>query len=467
MVKKRPNAPSDKTTSLERLSFRITQTKTYRLLTCLKSKLSCFNHWLKAKKTRQWILAFVLSLFLCIFCYTIDNQPYNLLERSQLYYLLERPFRPKAQSYDTNVCFINVSHDRQLVYINPDDHDAGNTDITDRRKLLQFLRKVEEDGVKYKYIMMDIRFDKELKTEYDDSLFHQIARMPNIVIAHHYYGGKDDQIADPVLRPKVGMSDYQILGNVSNFSRYTFLQEKRPSLVLKMYDDYIGQPTSIKQWGNLPVYFSERHLCANSPMLYISGTIYSIMNLPAPEEDNDMTLFDYMAAYPYYEDLGADFLLLDGRDWNADMDGKYIVVADFENDIHDTYVGKVPGAYISWMAYKYLLSRRHILSWTYVFLSLVVYTLIIYFLFYINSVARKEEYAGNDVAQTLLSFVRWIGSFGLLYVVTFLFYRFFQIRFNITAPILFITVIINFFIQIINKHEKGNPTDGTPCATDR
>jgi hypothetical protein len=362
------------------------------------------------------------------------------------------------------VCFINISHDRQLVYVNPDDHDAGNTDITDRRKLLQFLRKIEDDSVKYKFIMMDIRFDRDLQTEYDDSLFHQIARMPNIVIAHHYYGEEDDQIADTVLRPFVGMSDYQIKGNLTNFSRYTFLQNKRPSLALKMYDDCLGQPTSIEQWGDIPVYFSDHHLCANAPMLYITGNIYSIMNLPAPEEDNDMTLFDYMASYPYYEDLGADFLLLDGRDWNADMDGRYIVVADFENDIHDTYVGKVPGAYITWMAFKYLVGGHHILSWTYIFLSVIGYMLIIYFLFYIDGVANKPEYKDNKVAQSLLSAVRWLGSVGLLYLVTFLFYRFFQMRFNITFPIMFITIVINFIIQISNKHEKSITTDGDPIA---
>jgi hypothetical protein len=365
------------------------------------------------------------------------------------------------------VCFINVSHDRQLVYVNPDDHDAGNTDITDRRKLLQFFRKLEEDHVKYQFILMDIRFEKGFETEYDDSLFHLIARMPNIVIAHHYYGEGEDQLADPILRPKVGMSDYKIIGNVSNFSRYTFLQKKKPSIALKMFDEHQGQPTSIKQCGNLPVYFSKRHLCANSPLLYITGTIYSIMDLPAPEEDNDMTLFDYAAAYPYYEDLGADFLLLDGRDWNADMDGRFIVLADFENDIHDTYAGKVPGPYINWMAYKYLLGGHHILSWTYILISLIGYTLIIYFLFYLNTVANKPQYEDNKVAQSLLSAVRWIGSLGLLYLVTFLFYRCFQMRFNITIPILFITIVINFIIQISNKHEKDNPTVGTPGATAR
>lgn len=441
-------------------------TRVHRWFSRFSSKVSCFITRLKAKALRQWLLAFVLSLFLCIICYIIDNQPYNKLEESDLFFFLERPFQLKPNTCDTNVCFVNVSHDRQLVYINPDDHDAGNTDITDRKKLLQFLRKIEEDQVKYKFIMMDISFDKELKTEYDDSLFHQIAKMPNVVIAHHYYGEDNDQIADPVLRPNVGMSDYRIIGNISNFSRYTFLQKKKPSLALKMYDG-INQPTSIKQWGNLPVYFSNHHLCANSPMLYISGNIYSIMDLPAAEEDNDMTLFDYAAAYSYYEDLGADFLLLDWRDWNADMDGKYIVVGDFENDIHDTYVGKVPGAYITWMAYKYLVGRHHILGWLYILLSIIGYTLVIYFLFYINAVANKPEYKENKVAQSLLSAVRWIGSFGLLYLVTFFFYRFFQMRFNITIPILFISIVINFIIQISNKHEKDNPTDGALDAATR
>lgn len=438
-----------------------------RLFSRLSSKVSCFITWLKAKTLRQWLLALVLSLSLCILCYVIDNQPYNKLEVSDLFYFLERPFQLKPHTCDTNVCFVNVSHDRQLVFINPDDHDAGNTDITDRKKLLQFLRKIEEDHVKYKFIMIDISFDKELQTEYDDSLFHQIAKMPNIVIAHHHYEEKDDQIADTVLRPKVGMSDYRIIGNVNNFSRYTFLQKKKSSIALKMYDDYIGQPTSIKQLGNLPVYFSDHHFCANSPMLYISGNIYSIMDLPAPEEENDMTLFDYAAAYSYYEDLGADFLLLDGRDWNADMNGKYIVIGDFENDIHDTYAGKVPGAYITWMAYKYLVGKHHVLSWVYILLSIIGYTLVIYFLFYINAVANKPEYKENKVAQRLLSAVRWIGSFGLLYLVTFLFYRFFQMRFNITIPILFISIVINFIIQVSNKYAKDNPTNDAPNAPTR
>lgn len=446
------------------MTSRVENSKTHKFFSHLSAKLSDVFHWLTDTSQKRWTVAFVCALVLSAICYVLDNQPYNKLEDSRLFYYLERPFQPKTKAYDTNVCFINISHDRQLVYVNPDDHDAGNTDITDRRKLLQFLRKIEDDSVKYKFIMMDIRFDRDLQTEYDDSLFHQIARMPNIVIAHHYYGEEDDQIADTVLRPFVGMSDYQIKGNLTNFSRYTFLQNKRPSLALKMYDDCLGQPTSIEQWGDIPVYFSDHHLCANAPMLYITGNIYSIMNLPAPEEDNDMTLFDYMASYPYYEDLGADFLLLDGRDWNADMDGRYIVVADFENDIHDTYVGKVPGAYITWMAFKYLVGGHHILSWTYIFLSVIGYMLIIYFLFYIDGVANKPEYKDNKVAQSLLSAVRWLGSVGLLYLVTFLFYRFFQMRFNITFPIMFITIVINFIIQISNKHEKSITTDGDPIA---
>ena len=256
------------------------------------TKLSGFLHSLVSTTFRQWIVAFVCSLAICISCYIIDNQPYSILEDSDLYYLLERPFQPKIQSCDTDVCFVNVSHDRQLAYINPDDHDAGNTDITDRRKLLQFLRKIEDDQVKYKYIMMDIRFDKNLKTEYDDSLFHQIAKMRDIVIAHHHSDSEDYDLADTILRPKLGMSDYRIIPTAGSFSRYTFLQDNKPSLALKMYDEYMKQPTSIKKSRRLPIFSSNRHLCANSPLLYITGKVYSIMNLPTMEEDNDMTLSD-------------------------------------------------------------------------------------------------------------------------------------------------------------------------------
>lgn len=449
-------------TVFDRFSARVEKSRVRLFFLNLTRRISEVLRFIVSTGKGRWITALVCGVVLSFVCYIMDNQPYNILEKSQLYYFLELPFRPKTQTFDTNVCFVNVSHDRQLVDVNPDDHDAGNTDIADRGKLLQFLRKIKEENVRYEGIILDIRFEKKLKSVYDDSLFSQIVRMRNIVVADHRPEDPGEPLVDPVLQPKLGMSDYKSVGNVSNFSRYSFLQGKKPSIALKMYDEHNGQPTSVKRLWRLPVYFSKGHLCVNSPMLFISGTVYSVENLPAPEDDNDMTVFDYMAEYPYYEDLGADFLNMDERDWKADLDGKYIVIADFENDVHDTYVGKVPGAYIIWMAYKHLQGRHHILSWLYIFLTIIGYMLVFYFQFFINGVANRSEYSGKEVSQSLLSAVRWIASFGFLFLLTFFFYKCFQTRYNITVPVLFVTGI-NFLLQMSNKHEK-NTSDFDSCG---
>ena len=86
------------------------------------------------------------------------------MEKSLLYYLLEWPFNSDSTTDNEEACFINISHDRQLVSIDPRDSTAGNIDITDRAKLLAFLQMLERDNVPYKYILLDIRFEKGLTT---------------------------------------------------------------------------------------------------------------------------------------------------------------------------------------------------------------------------------------------------------------------------------------------------------------
>ena len=51
----------------------------------------------------------------------------------------------------------------------------------------------------------------------------------------------------------------------------------------------------------------------------------------------------------------------------------------------------------------------------------------------------------------MFSFFRWLGTIGLLYLMTFMFYRIFHVRYNVTIPIFFIA-IVNFIIQTDNKY---------------
>lgn len=420
------------------------------------NKLSFF---LISTKKKQVIISLICALFLSIACYIVENRPISLSDNSLLFYCLEMPVRQWTQKSDLDVHFVNVGQDRQLVYLDPSDSSMGNTDITDRHKLLQFLQKLETDNVHYSGIMMDIRFDKAHVTEWDSLLFNQIVNMRNIVIAHHEGDAWSNyDIASEKLLSKAGISDYKQIAYLTSFSRYTYLHEKGPSLPLTLYDDIMHQgKTSIKKCPGLPLYVSGKHLCVNCPSLPITGDIYDILSASYEESDIDGSV----QLFNFYENLGADWLSMEGRCWNADLDNAYIVIGDFYNDVHATYVGSRAGAYISWLAYVYLFEGRHILSWAFIILIFVFYALMIYWMFFHNNLSKRPLYSNNKYALSLLSIFRWIGTIGLLYLTTFVFYKIFTVRYNVGIPMMFIA-LINIIIQKANKYEKTS----IPSCTD-
>lgn len=435
-----------------------------------------FSHFLCTGKVMPVVTAVVFAILTTVYMYLVENQQSNLREDAEFFHILELFSRAKEIELQDTAFFINVSHDIQLVYENPMRPADGYAAITDRRKLLRFLQKIERDSIDYKYIIMDIRFEKGYETEYDDSLYAQIQRMPRLVIASHRKSdsGGEYEIADSILLEKCGMSDYNQYGIVTNFSRYTFLQAGKPSIALKMYDELHHQGTSVKQWHNFPVYYTDRHLCINSPMMYLSGTVlnfedYMMHQFAVEEERVQNGLESGMKAetakldsgqdsYYFYMNLGGDFVdneVRKDKKWNGDLENKIIVIANFEDDVHDTYVGKVSGAYITWMAYQYLSNGNHVLSWKFLLMTFFCYAVMFWLLLIINNKARNSKYANNEKAQRWLSLLRWIGSLGLLYLMTIVLYHYMQFRFNMAVPLVAISVL-NIIIQIANKYSKAS-----------
>ena len=330
--------------------------------------IRCFFHSWCTGKVKPVVTAVILSILTCCGMYLFENQQSYMKENATLFNYLERFNKAKEIELQDTAFFVNVSQDIQLVYENPERPSEGYAAITDRRKLFRFLQKIERDSIDYKYILMDIRFEKGYETEYDDSLYVQIQRMPRLVIASHKWGdsGEEYEIADSILLEKCGMSDYNQYSIMTNFSRYTFLQDRKPSIALKMYDELNHQETSVKQWRNWPVYFTKGHLCINSPLMYLSGTVlnfekYMMLQASLEEERLQNGLETGMEAetakldskqgnYYFYLNLGGDFVENEYRmkvKWNGDLEDKVIVIANFEDDVHDTYMGKVSGAYIT------------------------------------------------------------------------------------------------------------------------
>ncbi|MBO2526372.1 MAG: hypothetical protein CW341_11880 [Bacteroidetes bacterium] len=79
--------------------------------------------------------------------------------------------------------------------------------------MLRFLQGLAQED-NYRYILLDLRFDKEYVTDVDSLLFDQIHNMRNIVVAHHEGDAWDSyELASEQLRDKIGLSDYKQFAN--------------------------------------------------------------------------------------------------------------------------------------------------------------------------------------------------------------------------------------------------------------
>ena len=253
--------------------------------------------------------------------------------------------------------FVNVSHDKDIAEESYSNGNLiGTTDITNRNTLLKFLKLLDKSD-NYAYIFLDIRFEDGITTPADYALFNQISEMRDICYSRH----SDIETLDNVASDKATINN-AFATTLTSFTRYQFLQDGEESVPLKIFKETDSLHRTIHKHGVF--YTFDGQLCYNSPFLCIPEDFY---------HDHDVN------GEQNYYDLGPVLLnpeLVDDEMLECLTDNKIIIVGDFVNDRHDTYRGPQPGSYIIYLAYKSLVSRNNAVSWGYVILMLLVYSVI-------------------------------------------------------------------------------------------
>lgn len=402
-------------------------------------KKRSFRQWcydLCATRKRRVIFSVVSAFLIGILCYLMDNtKPFAVLDRADICYFIEKTL-PKSSSnnlYDS-VFFINTSHDRQLVCLNDTlRHEVGNTDVADRKMLLDFLTML--DTVDYRFLIVDLTFDDKHKTQYDQALYDKLLKMKNVIIADKDNATDDYVIADRRLKRIARRSDYvSYFWNLS-FTRYQFLQNKEHSIPLEIVYQMSGK--EIHKIPLLPIYYSKAHLCLNSPKIRIHGK-FENGKLSIPRD--------------CFGDLGFDFVNYPERNLSADLNGRFVVITDIDNDLHDTYLGKVPGGYIVYEALKFLDNDCHVLKWWHILLTIIVFTLVLLFLFWTHFGSLFVIH--NKRSPKLSAFVKWFFTNGILYLFYLVVYLKFSFVFNIIIPVTYVTVVA-FIINKSKQYEKN------------
>lgn len=315
--------------------------------------------------------AAVAVMLLCL-SYLFNSLPYSFGGDVSAQVWTERIgfiFNGRRNHLPDSIALVNVAYDKTLVDYDgrlyntiPGDNrraPSGRIALTDRRKLLDFLKAAKDGG--YKYIMLDVRFDDDIESDSVSlALFDLIGSMDRIAFAVHE---GSDPVAD-VPADKAAFGDYNITAFESNAVKYPIVHGDRPSMASAMYSALNGG--RISTFG--PLTFDGSALCMRSLFL----------DYPVRVFDRAVETDGLMPADYYYLNLGVD-LLADPdsvdriREYVAD---RIVVIGDFDNDVHDTSIGQLAGSLINLNAYISLSQGRHKISWLYTALLFVIYFVI-------------------------------------------------------------------------------------------
>lgn len=377
---------------------------------------------------RKIILSELNVCVLLFLTYVLNNQPLftgeDLNQYAWMEFLKEKVGLSDNNNYEDAV-FINVAYDKQFAdYYDEFGMAVGNIDITDRNKLLQILTMLDSTN-QYKYLFIDIRFEKALKTSVDSILFSKIRNMKNIVIANH----SDIELADSALISKSAINEYASTIVATNFARYQYLYGQQLSMPLYAYKDITGK--IIKKHGLF--YTCDSKICQNSLFLRFPTSGFSEFN------NNEKM----------YYNLGSD--ILDNYS-TADVatltKEKLVFIGDMVEDVHDTYAGMKPGTIITYQAFRALMKDEHIVSWSLLVVLSFVFFSISFSLYNRNSIIKKLPLIKNNHSKLLNFIISFFGYASVLFLLVVVINLFFNKSVSILIPSLYFATL-----NLINKYK--------------
>ena len=375
----------------------------------------------KGKISKILLISLCNTIILLLLSYFLNNQSLftgeDLNQYAWMEFVKEKIGLSEHIDYK-DALFINVAYDKQLV----DKYDefgmpVGNIDITDRTKLLELLNLLTETNT-YRYVILDVRFEKGLDSDADSSLFAKIKQMDKVVFANH----KDIELADSTISNKAAFNDYASTIVATNFARYEFIQKGRPSLPLYVYRELTNN--TIKEHGL--AYTCEGRLCHNCHFL----------RFPI----NGFTEYDENGDKAYYH-LGSDILANYSKSELAALTkDKLVFVGDMVDDVHDTYAGLKPGSIITYHALRSLLKDEHLVSYGMMFFLGVLFFLISLSLLSRKSLIKRIPFIRNTKSKVLLFIISFIGYAFVLSLMVCVLYLFFDYSISILIPSLYVSI---------------------------
>jgi len=314
--------------------------------------------------------------------------------------------------------FVNVSYDNQLTDIYDDwGFPLGNTTITDRVKLAEFLSILAQTNT-HKAVLCDIRLD--LTSPHDSLLLAAFDKLDNYLVSNHISDSLPDKTVIPV---KTAISDYSISGGAFFKFRY-IINDSLKTMPLQLVELIEGK-NFINKGGFL---FSNGELYFNTFIVDFLVRPYDLFQ----SQDNF-----------FYDNLG-NLLFLEADELTEIARDKIIVIGDYErSDLHDTLLGEMPGPLILLNAYLNLKGGANKLLLSYSLVMFLGFFLISFYMIVPEDILEKK--IKSRVKHKLLAgfITNILGYFIMLLIILSISYFFFGILLNL--------LWIGIYLMIMDK----------------
>lgn len=417
----------------------------------MKNKLQSFIKRLKSKM-KPILLSILSSLIVLIISYIASNLNYASSSSLTPQVWVEKFFGDKDKKMPDDIILLNVGYDRTVkkyylpvpgkidstyyVQGNPVTIEKdtvtyvyqGKIDVTDYEKLYKFL-SVAHEADNYKYILCDLRFEDGVQEDsITNKLFELIAEMPRFCAAKH-----NSKIQAKNFPPnKSAYSDAIVSFVESNVTRIPIYQDGSSSLPLKMAEEITGK--TMTHFG--PLYFWDGHLC--SRIIFPSFNVYYNDALDYLRVNKD---FPFKNISQYGAIMVGDSVKYIDTDYiTDDIDGKIIIIGDYVNDTHDSYVENIPGPLILYNTYMGVIKEHHLVRWFPTLLLFLLYTCISYCIITrvsIFDIKFLSSFSQSTVGYFLTSFV----SLSLVFIlVSLICYKISHIVFDFFIPSIYFSI---------------------------
>lgn len=360
-------------------------------------------------------IALLSALVLLVLDYVSQNAPYPYGEQTSKLTFIESSLQklfPNRFASD-EVLFLNIGYNLTLV-----DTWRGKEIFTDRVFLTNLLSGIDSNS-NYRAVFLDIRLQDNLDSQVDSALIFRINNMRKpIVIAKHWDYEKDVDFAllDSSLARYAAYCDYTASLLKTGFSRYQYIQHDSLSAPLALYqklDEGKIESHNIWFWKN--AYYTDKHrLCLNSLFISIPEDFSSRQF--SREEGKGSNYWNV-----YEEFLGPDAAFEPEDLWQL-CDDRIIVIGDFTNDMHGTYLGLQPGPYINYLSYLRLKEGDHVIKKWFIFFIGLVYAWIFYVILEGKDFFSRIPFIRKSNSKLLRFFFNLGGYATLLSIINFFSY---------------------------------------------